>query len=98
MLPRVSGRARFPRGEAYALAALRRLQRRLEAAPDLGSARPEPTSRLLARLQDALNGGDPDEAWRVLSVLSGELRLDALDLTQLEMQILAAEGRWGEIG
>lgn len=88
---------RFPKGEAYALAALRRLQHRLEAAPDLGTARPEPTSRLLARLQDALNGGDPDEAWRVLSILSGELRLDALNLTQLEMQILAAEGRWGEI-
>ena len=87
----------FPRGEANALAALRRLQRRLEAAPDLGAARPEPTSRLLARLQDALNGDDPDEAWRVLSILSGELRLDALNLTQLEMQILAAEGRWGEI-
>lgn len=88
---------RFPKGEAHVLAALRRLQLRLEAAPDLGAARPQPTSRLLARLQDALNGGDPDEAWRTLNVLSGELRLDALNLTQLEMQILAAEGRWGEI-
>jgi hypothetical protein len=77
--------------------ALRRLQAQLLAAPDLAVARPEPTSRLLARLQDALNAGDADAAWRTLGTLGDELRLDALNLAGLEIQILAATGRWDAI-
>jgi hypothetical protein len=87
----------FTGGETAVVQALRRLQARLLAAPDLAEPRPDPTSRLLARLQDALNAGDADGAWHVLGTLSNELRLDALNLTALEMQILAATGRWSEI-
>ena len=88
---------RFTGGDATVVQALRRLQARLLAAPDLAAARPEPTSRLLARLQDALNAGDADAAWRTLGTLGDELRLDALNLAGLEIQILAATGRWDAI-
>lgn len=87
----------FPRAEVLVVTALRRLQTRLQEAPDLSRTRPEPTSGLLARLQDALNGGDFEEAWRLLAVLRLELRLDAMNLAQLEMQILAGAGRWSDI-
>lgn len=88
---------RFDASEAIVLRALARLQDRLLAAPDLSVARPEPTSRLLARLQDALNVGDVDCAWNVLDVMRRELRLDAMNLAQLEMRILAATGQWNAI-
>ena len=88
---------RYPHAETWVMASLRRLQSLLETAPDLGTARPEPTSRLLARLQDALNVADIEDAWRIHGLLGHELRLDALNLTQLEMQILAASGRWSDI-
>jgi len=88
---------RFTGGDAAVVQALRRLQAQLLAAPDLAVARPEPTSRLLARLQDALNAGDADAAWRTLGTLGDELRLDALNLAGLEIQILAATGRWDAI-
>jgi hypothetical protein len=88
---------RFKSGDAVVVQALRRLQARLLAAPDLATPRPEPTSRLLARLQDALNAGDVDGAWRTLATLGDELRLDALNLAGLELQILAVTGQWSAI-
>ncbi|GAN75845.1 protein DpdD [Acidisphaera rubrifaciens] len=87
----------YAQGEAVAVRALVRLASLLEGAPDLAIARPEPTSRLLAALQDALNGGDVTEAWRILAVLREESRLEALNLVQLEVQILSVAGDWGAI-
>lgn len=88
---------RFPQADTVAVRALLRLATLLEGAPDLAIARPEPTARLLAALQDALNGGDLAEAWRIQAVLREESRLEALNLLQLEIQILAAAGDWGAI-
>ncbi|MBF9235123.1 protein DpdD [Microvirga alba] len=77
--------------------ALLSLQDAISRAPDLVTARPEPTSVLLARLQDALNAGDLDAAWAVNGTLRDELRLDAQNLLQLEFQIRAASGDWSGI-
>jgi hypothetical protein len=84
-------------GETIAIRGLLRLATLLEGAPDLAMARPEPTARLLAALQDALNGGDLPNAWRIHALLREEARLEALNLVQLEMQILAAGGDWGAV-
>jgi hypothetical protein len=88
---------RVAQGDAVAVRALLRLSSLLEDAPDLAIAWPEPTARLLAALQDALNGGDLAEAWRIHAVLREESRLEALNLVQLEIQILATAGDWGAI-
>lgn len=88
---------RFPKGEQMALRGLLRLVTLLESAPDLATSRPEPTARLLAALQDALNAADTAEAWRIHNVLRDESRLEAINLLQLEMQILAAGNDWGAV-
>jgi hypothetical protein len=88
---------RFPQPELISLRALVRMAALLEGAPDLAMARPEPTARLLAALQDALNGGDQAEAWRIHTLLREESRLEAINLVQVEIQILAASGDWGAI-
>lgn len=77
-----------------ALRALRRLQETLLRSPDLRTKPPEPTGWLLARFQDYLNTGRPDAARRVLTRLREELRLDALNLGALEVQILASTQDW----
>lgn len=87
----------FPRGPEVLVRALTRLRLMLAEAPDLAVARPEPTVRLLSAFQDALNGGDVEEAWRLHAILREELRLDAVNLTQLEMQILAVAEDWTAI-
>ena len=88
---------RYSQGDTAAVRALVRLASLLEGAPDLAIARPEPTARLLAAFQDALNGGDIADAWRALGILREESRLEALNLLQLEIQILAVAGDWGAI-
>lgn len=87
----------FPHGPEVLVRALARLRMMLAEAPDLAVARPEPTVRLLSAFQDALNGGDVEEAWRLHAILREELRLDAVNLTQLEMQILAVAEDWTAI-
>ncbi|RWO55367.1 protein DpdD [Mesorhizobium sp.] len=84
----------FPHSREILVRALTRLRLMLAEAPDLAVARPEPTVRLLSAFQDALNGGDVGEAWRLQAILREELRLDAVNLTQLEMQILAVAENW----
>lgn len=87
----------FASGDQAVTMALTRLRDRLSAAPVLTTTRPKPTSRLLAEWQDALNVGDLAAAGDILGVLRNELRLDAANLARLEMQLLAAGGRWSEI-
>jgi hypothetical protein len=87
----------FPHGSHILVRALARLRLMLAEAPDLAVARPEPTARLMSAYQDALNGGDVEEAWRLHAILREELRLDAINLTQLEMQILAVAEDWTAI-
>ena len=87
----------FPNALPAALKALQSLQNAISRAPDLVAVRTEPTSVLLARLQDALNAGDLESAWAVHATLRDELRLDAQNLLQLEFQILAGSGDWAAI-
>lgn len=80
-----------------ALRALVRLCETFARAPALTRAAPEPTSWLLARFQDNLNVGRRDAAVAVLDRLRDELRLDALNLKALQVQLLATFDEWAEI-
>lgn len=86
-----------PGGQEIALRALLRARDTLSRAPSLTRAAPEPTSWLLARFQDCLNVGRRDSATALLDQLRTELRLDALNLRSLQVQLLAAFGDWDEI-
>jgi hypothetical protein len=83
-----------PRNRLAALRALIRARDTLARAPDLQRSAPAPTSWLLTRFQDCLNVGRRDAAADVLARLKSELRLDALNLKFLEVQLLAAFGDW----
>ncbi len=80
-----------------ALRALARARATLDRAPDLQHTAPVPTSWLLARFQDLLNVRRRDAAMRILERLKGELRLDALNLKFLEVQLYATFGDWRSI-
>lgn len=84
-------------GIEMALRALVRARDTLVRAPSLTRSAPEPTSWLLARFQDHLNVGRRDAAAAVLDRLRDELRLDALNLRSLHVQLLATFEDWGSI-
>lgn len=86
-----------PRNRLAALRALVRARDTLARAPELQRAASQPTSWLIARFQDYLNVGGRDSAVDILSRLKSELRLDALNLKFLEIQLLAAFGDWSGI-
>jgi len=95
-----TGVIRIPHDARDALAALRaliRVRETLARAPDLQTSAPEPTSWLLARFQDNLNVGRRDAAADILARLTDELRLDALNIKFLEIQLLAAFADWNAI-
>lgn len=83
-----------PKLRAAALRAMTRACETLSRAPPLQRRAPEPTSWMLARFQDCLNVGRRDAAQEVLTRLAAEMRLDALNLKFLEVQLLAAFGEW----
>ena len=87
----------FENTEKAALRALAALLNAVSRAPDFIVSPSEPTSILLARLQDSLNGKDLEAAWRAYSTLKEELRLDYRNLLQVEFQIHAASGDWAKI-
>lgn len=86
-----------PAGRETALRALLRARDTFARAPLLTKTAPEPTSWLLARFQDHLNVGRRDAAERVLDRLGDELRLDALNLRALQVQLLATFEDWSGI-
>jgi hypothetical protein len=89
-----------PSEKPEALQALRSLSRAKETlvrAPRLNRAAPEPTSWLLARFQDHLNMGRRDAASSLLDNLRDELRLDALNLKALQIQLFATFDDWAAI-
>jgi len=86
-----------PRSRIVALRALERARETIARAPNLQRSAPEPTSWLLARFQDYLNVGRRDAATEILARLKSELRLDALNLKFLQVQLLAAFGDWAAI-
>jgi hypothetical protein len=84
-------------GRDMALRALVRVRDTLLRAPSRTRTAPEPTSWLLARFQDCLNVGRQNAASAVLEQLRNELRLDALNLRSLQVQLLATFEAWDEI-
>lgn len=76
---------------------LHRLFAMLESMPKITHSAPEPTSRLLARFVDYLNGDDYAGAEQILAICKSELRVDALNLLFLRVRLLAHFGKWQEI-
>ncbi len=98
--PAVTAIMRLPpddHSRRVALRAVLRARETLARAPDLQRSAPVPTSSLLARFQDYLNVGRRDAAAGVLERLRSELRLDALNVNFLEVQLLAAFDSWAAI-
>lgn len=98
--PAVTAIMRLPADERGRLAALRAVLRArdtLARAPELQRSAPVPTSWLLARFQDYLNVGRRDAAAAILDRLRTELRLDALNVKFLEVQLFAAFDDWAGI-
>lgn len=98
--PAVTAIMRLPTDERARVSALRAVLRArdtLARAPELQRSAPVPTSWLLARFQDYLNVGRHDAATGILDRLRSELRLDALNVKFLEVQLLAAFDDWSSI-
>jgi hypothetical protein len=98
--PAVTGILRLPAEPKAQIAGLRALARArdtLARAPTLQRSSPEPTSWLLASFQDHLNVGRRQAANAILARLREELRLDALNLKFLEVQLLGAFEKWQSI-
>jgi hypothetical protein len=66
-------------------------------APIITHSLPEPTSRLIAQFVDFLNGNNINGAERILSILKSELRLDALNLSFLRIQLYAHFSNWKSV-
>ena len=95
----VSATIRLPAGAGLerGLRALRGAVNAFKRASAPTRSAPEPTSWLLSRFQDYLNVGRRDAAHAVLDRLRDELRLDALNLKSLRVQLHAAFGEWADI-
>ncbi|GAU81826.1 protein DpdD [Bosea sp. BIWAKO-01] len=87
-----------PRLKETALRALARLPETLRKAPRPQAAFTVATSTLLARFQDRLNVLARADAIAILEQMRAELRLDALNLQFLEIQLHAAFEDWRAIG
>jgi len=79
---------------AQGLRALVRLVTVWSRAPAMDSRPPEPTSWLLADFQDQINVGRREGAWSIVKRLEDELRLDALNICFLKVQLFAAFEDW----
>ncbi|WP_133250330.1 protein DpdD [Novacetimonas pomaceti] len=98
--PAVTSIMRLPAEPRARLVALRGVRRALEAlkqAPDLQHVAPVPTSLLLLQFQDYLNVKNREAANAILNRLRDELRLDALNIKFLELQLLATFEDWSAI-
>lgn len=98
--PAVTAIMRLPTDDRARVAALRALLRArdtLARAPELQRSAPVPTSWLLSQFQDHLNVGGRDAATGILDRLRSELRLDALNIKFLEVQLHAVFEDWAAI-
>ena len=82
---------------AQGLRALVRLVTVWSRAPAMDGRPSEPTSWLLADFQDQINVRRREAAWSVVRRLEDELRLDALNIRFLEVQLFAAFEDWQAI-
>ena len=74
-----------------------RMVETIENAPTTTHVAPQPTSRLIAQFVDYLNGNNRSGAERILGICRTELRLDALNLTFLRIQLLAHFNDWQSV-
>jgi hypothetical protein len=98
--PAVTATLRLPddaKSQITALRALARMRETFARAPSLQRDAPKSTSWLLACFQDMLNVGRREAAAEILDRLRDGLRLDALNLKFLEVQLLATFGEWSAI-
>jgi hypothetical protein len=98
--PAMTATLRLPDDAKSQIAPLRALARMRETfarAPSLQRDAPKSTSWLLACFQDMLNVGRREAAAEILDRLRDGLRLDALNLKFLEVQLLATFGEWSAI-
>ncbi|MEQ1935630.1 MAG: hypothetical protein ABL962_17360, partial [Fimbriimonadaceae bacterium] len=80
--------------------AQRSLSRLIEIVDSTGSQAKTislPTSTLISRFVNCLNGNDRSEALRIIGLLKSEMRVDALNLGFLEVQFHAHFGEWRAI-
>lgn len=98
--PLIAASIHLPERAAEREAALRAVLRARDTfarAPRRDRAAPEPTSWLLAHFQGHLNVGRREAAASILARLRAELRLDALNLKALQVQLHAAFHEWEAI-
>lgn len=76
---------------------LKRMLSMVSSAPPTTRDAPRPTSQLLAQFVDALNGNNRKKAEDIISECRSELRLDALNLLFLKIQLLEHFGEWQAI-
>lgn len=69
----------------------------IENAPTTSHIAPQPTSRLIARFVDYLNGNNRAGAEHILDICRTELRVDALNLSFLRIQLLAHFNDWKSV-
>lgn len=74
-----------------------RMVETIENAPTTTHVAPQPTSRLIAQFVDYLNGNNRAGAEHILGICRAELRVDALNLSFLRIQLLAHFNDWQSI-
>lgn len=94
--------ARLVPGESPLLGAmtrrsLLRMVQLVSKAPVTNNSIPESTSQLISRFFDALNGNDRIAAAEIIERCRNELRMDALNLTFMQIQLLAHFEDWRAI-
>lgn len=86
-----------PRVRQMLQRSLSRMLRTIASAPITTYLAPQPTSRLLSNFVDCLNGNDRSGAERILEICQSELRVDALNLSFLRIQLLGHFCDWRAI-
>lgn len=74
-----------------------RMIKTIDSAPTTTHTAPQPTNRLIAQFVDFLNGNNRAEAERILEICRTELRVDALNLSFMRIQLLAHFNDWRSV-
>lgn len=86
-----------PKREKYALQALARLRKQLQGAAGFSRALPRSTSQALYEFRVALATGDLPTAEGIVAYLREGMRMDALNLSFLEVRIDEVFGAWDRL-
>lgn len=74
-----------------------RMIKTIDCAPTTTHEVPQSTNRLIAKFVDFLNGNNRTEAERILEICRAELRVDALNLSFMRIQLLAHFNDWRSV-